>query len=1076
MHETDRTHVLPLAAPGEPWDPALVRELVGDARIVLLGEGAHGVDDFARLADGLFRTLASDLGFTAFVRESGFAEGIEVDDWIQGGPGEVGDIARAGLTYGFGESEAVRRQLTWMRAENARGRSPLRFWGMDLPGSATSPGSAVRLCLARIPAEAGDDELRRITDLGGRTEAAIAWETRDEAAREQIRAGIRGLLDRVERHGDDLARRSAETLRAFLAELSWSGGEGPYPRESLMAGTVNWIAEREERILVLAHNAHVRREPLHGRPSLGSLLQERWGSDLRVIGMTSGRGPVVSFAERSPRPFDWEATLAEREPVPGSLEHALDPLGDAVVDLRRAPAALLAGVVGTLAGTGLDPLADAATAFDAIAHLRRASLVEGRLERLRAEFGAPAAAGAPPLARTGATVETVAGIAVADPYRWLEGDAAADPEVGAWQRAQAAYAEETIWAGRDRDAVRALIERSHAGARPELPVGAGGRWFRAEGRRIVVADEPYGPGRALVDLAEFDGPGRTAVLSWFAPSPDGTVLAVGVCTDGSEHNRVELVDVRSATRRDDAPPELLHSAWGGGISWRPDSGGFSFLGLSGPAHDFHQVVYRRDLGVRGPSELEHVPLPEGSREYTRIQFSPDGRWAVASHRVGTPFPVAVRDLHDPSGGWRPFLAPGPETVAGHVVGDRYVAVTDRGAPRRRLVAIPLDAADPDDPACWAELVPESDAVLRSVLPVGDALYLSEFHRTAARVRILRGDGTEQGVLPLPGEGALAAPFFPLTGLAATSDGSFVFAFSTLTSSWGVYRHRPGGALEMLREPAVTIDAHAELRAATAPDGTPIPYHVVRPRGASGPGPVLISAYGAAGIPTLPQYQPDLAAFVAAGGTLVQAYLRGGGEFGSAWFRAADRERRGVRDEDLLAVAEHLLAEGVAAPGRLALTGGSDGGLMCGNAITACPELWRAVLPRAPLLDLVGGFRNPYLDFVIRKAWGDPADPVDVARMIALSPYERVRPAEYPLLYVEAGANDPRCPPWQARKFVARLQAAQRGPAPILLHVYENAGHGSGTGHDVIVAQDAAWLACLLGALGLPDPDPVSVPR
>lgn len=130
--------------------------------------------------------------------------------------------------------------------------------------------------------------------------------------------GHQGLLDRVERHGDDLARRSAETLRAFLAELSWSGGEGSYPRESLMAGTVSWIAEREERILVLAHNAHVRREPLHGRPTLGSLLQERWGSDLRVIGMTSGRGPVVSFAERSPRPFDWEATLAEREPVPGS--------------------------------------------------------------------------------------------------------------------------------------------------------------------------------------------------------------------------------------------------------------------------------------------------------------------------------------------------------------------------------------------------------------------------------------------------------------------------------------------------------------------------------------------------------------------------------------------------------------------------------------------------------------------------------------------------------------------------------------------------------------------------------------
>ncbi|PRB07627.1 prolyl oligopeptidase family serine peptidase [Microbacterium sp. MYb64] len=677
---------------------------------------------------------------------------------------------------------------------------------------------------------------------------------------------------------------------------------------------------------------------------------------------------------------------------------------------------------------------------------------------------------AAPDTRTQDTVEIVAGIAVPDPYRWLEDDAAVPGEVADWQQAQAAHAEETIWAGHDRDAVRAVVERSHAGAWPELPRSGGGHWFRVEGRELQVADEPYGPGRSLVDLARFDEPGRTAVLSWFAPSPDGTVLALGVCTDGSEHNRVELVDVRTGARRDDAPPELLHSSWGGGISWFADSTGFAFLGLGGTAHDFRQVVYRRTLGDHGPSAIEDVPVPEGSREYTRIQFSADGRWAVAAHRVGTPFPVAVRDLTDPGAGWRPFLRPGRETVSGHIVGHRYVAVTDLDAPRRRLVAIPLDAADPADPSCWTELVAESDAVLRAVLPVGDALYLSEFHRTAARVRILDADGAEQGVVPLPGEGALAAPFFPLTGLSAESrDGSFLFAFSTLTTSWGVYRHRPGGALEVLRDPEIVIDATAEMREAIAQDGTAIPYHLVRPRCAQGSAPALISAYGAAGIPTLPQYQPDLAAFLASGGTVVQAYLRGGGEFGSAWFRAADRERRGTRDGDLIAVAEHVLAEGSAAPGRLALTGGSDGGLMCGNAITARPELWAAVLPRAPLLDLVGGFRNPYLEFVIRKAWGDPEDPVDVARMISLSPYERVRPAEYPLLYVEAGANDPRCPPWQARKFVARMQAAQRGPAPILLHVYENAGHGSGTGHDVIVAQDAAWLACLLGALDLPDP-------
>lgn len=394
MSETDPPCTRPLGEPGEPWDPTLVRDLVGDARVVLLGEGAHGIDDFARLGDGLFRTLAAELDFTAFVRESGFAEGLTVDAWIQGGSGAVEEVARTGITYRFGESDAVRGQLRWMRTENARrrdadpGAGALRFWGMDLPGSSTSPGPAVRVCLDRIPAQPGDDELRRLTELGGRTEAAVAWDGADEVARDRIRDGIAGLLIRVHRDGDDVARRSAATLAAFLAELSWDGEPGAYPRERLMADTVAWIAAREERILVLAHNAHVRREPLHGRATMGALLHERFGDALRVIGMTYSRGPVVSFAERSPRPFDWEATLTEREPAPGTIERAFDALGDVLIDLRCAPAALLDGVEGTLAGAELDPVADFPAAFDAIAHRHRAALVPGHLDRLRAEFGA----------------------------------------------------------------------------------------------------------------------------------------------------------------------------------------------------------------------------------------------------------------------------------------------------------------------------------------------------------------------------------------------------------------------------------------------------------------------------------------------------------------------------------------------------------------------------------------------------------------------------------------------------------------------------------------------------------------
>lgn len=681
-----------------------------------------------------------------------------------------------------------------------------------------------------------------------------------------------------------------------------------------------------------------------------------------------------------------------------------------------------------------------------------------------------------PPSRTVDVVEDVAGIRIPDPYRWLEDDT---DEVDAWQRAQAALAAETVRAGGRSEDARALVARYDVGARPELPRHAGGVWFRATedddgsgaGTVIVVSAEPFAAGRRLVALAAFDDDDHPAVLSWLAPSPDGKVLALGVCTDGSEHNTVRLIDVATGRVRDDAPPEVLHSAWGGGVSWLPDSSGFLFLALSGDAAEFRQLVHRHELGGRGPSAVEEIPLPPGSREYTRVQFSTDGRWAVASHRVGRPVPVAVRDLHAGTP-WRRFLDEGADTVAGHIIGDEYIAVTDRGAARGRVVAIRLDDPHPQDAGRWRTVVPEGETVLRAVHPVGAHLYLTGFEETVARVRVLRVDGSLVEV-PLPGDGALGGAFFPLTGLVPDDgSGAFLFAFSSLTTSWGVYRHRPGDAsVDELLAPRVALEATVEYRRARAADGTPIPYHVVRPAGETSPGPApaLISAYGAAGIPTLPRYQPDLAAFVAAGGVLVQAYLRGGGEFGSDWFRAADREDRRVRDGDLVAVARDLIDRGVSAPDRLALTGGSDGGLMCGVAVTEHPELWRAVLPRAPLLDLIGGIRIPYLEFVIRKAWGDPDDAGDVRRLRRSSPYELVTASEFPLVYVQAGATDPRCPPAQSRKFVARMQAAQRGTQPILLHVYENAGHGAGTSPDVLQAQDAEWLACLMAALGLDGP-------
>ncbi|MFJ8372479.1 erythromycin esterase family protein [Streptomyces sp. NPDC094461] len=387
-------------------DMAALRRLIGGARVVALGEGAHNITEFYGLRDLLFRFLVRECGFTGLVLESGFAEGLAVDEWIDGGPGRVETVARDGITYRFGECEPMRRQLRWMRRRNSGGSPKVSFYGMDLPGSSTSPGPAVRACLDRLPARPGDEELRRLSDLGDRSQAAVRYAAMSPSDRARLLEGLRGLGERAlcaHRHGgqddedSEIALWCAASLRAFVAEADEDGTspEGPHPREAFMARSVEWILRRERRVVVSAHNAHVRRTPLHGRPTLGGLLSAELGADLVVIGTTYGSGPEVTFTQRSSRPFDCDVTLGARTPTPESVESRLDRLGQevALLDPRRAPAGFFDGVEGTLAGGELDPVDDFPAAYDALLHFRRVNRIPGAFERSRAEFTAAAGAG-----------------------------------------------------------------------------------------------------------------------------------------------------------------------------------------------------------------------------------------------------------------------------------------------------------------------------------------------------------------------------------------------------------------------------------------------------------------------------------------------------------------------------------------------------------------------------------------------------------------------------------------------------------------------------------------------------------
>lgn len=674
--------------------------------------------------------------------------------------------------------------------------------------------------------------------------------------------------------------------------------------------------------------------------------------------------------------------------------------------------------------------------------------------------------------------DTLAGVAFPDPYQWLEQES---EEVRQWQRSQAKLASAHVREWSHYERLRHLVARFST-ERPErgagMPRYAAGLWFRAqvpEGAsqaQAVVADEAMGNGRVLFDpMAEH--PECPPFLSWLSPSPDARTLALGVCTDGSENNSIWLIDVATGRALTDPPPQILMDNWTGGVHWLPDSSGFIFSALQNGRVEFGQRVYlHRRFPTPTTVELD-VPWIGAKKDYQMVVISRDGRYAVALERLINPIPVAVAVLGEVSLRWRSFVTSIGGTVAGHVVGERYIAVTDVGAPRGRLIAIPLDAQDPNDPQCWQEMIGESDAVLRTVTPVGEVLYLSEFVDTYSRVRIVNLDAKVLGELPLPGRGAVSELQFPLMNMLPKGHPQkYLFGFSSLTVSPGIYSHAPGQeGIQTLLAPKVRLaNTVVEDHWAVVADGTRVPYHVVRRADVKidQPQPTLIYAYGGFNVPLMPQFPGPMAAFIAAGGVFVHAHLRGGGEFGLNWWQAGRCQNKQNCYHDLYAVAEDLIAAKRSTSQLLSVTGHSNGGLMAGVAVTQRPDLWAVAVPRVPRLDLIGCCRTSYGRWsTLQDRSTNLEDPEEARRLATFSPYHLVKDGvRYPAVFIAAGDTDPRCPPQDARKFAARLQKATAGSAPILVHVWENVGHGWASDKKIAETENTEWLAFVLRHLGV----------
>jgi len=641
---------------------------------------------------------------------------------------------------------------------------------------------------------------------------------------------------------------------------------------------------------------------------------------------------------------------------------------------------------------------------------------------------------------------SIGGIEYDDPYQWLE---ATTPEVLDWQAAQNALTDRLLagqaaLAGQFDELLEACFVDTVACFAPREVGGQWWRQYRPGHQRyqvIEVAPSPSTPGRIVFDanaLSDMEEP----VLGRWAPSPDGTKLLASISAGGGAPRHLVLELATGSILRDGLEGQGVSF-----VAWGPASDELYYTATEVEASGSDQPrpvtrMYRQALQPGAPRQPESIEFPHPAAWPV---LSNDGRFLLAMMDQTAARPAYIKDLA--GGDWRPFLRDLPAGCRGHIVGDEYVAVTTLDAPRGRVVGIPL--RDPGEPARWRVIVPETDARIAGVTPVGAELIVGDFLDGATRLRRIGLAGEPRGDIELPGLGAVGK--FALGHILSGIDDlvwsgltGISFIYSSTTSAPAPYRWTPDTGLERIAAPRIVLNDVAETRHfATSRDGTRVPYRVYRAHGAPQDAPVIVTGYGGFNVPWLPAYDAMAAAWIMAGGIWVHTHLRGGGELGTEWWQGGRLHRKQNTFDDMNAVAEALIASGLASRDRLGVIGSSNGGLLAGAAIVQRPDLYGAAVPQVPILDLLR-FRNDPVTYAIGLAdYGNPNLPEHARYLHECSPYHGVVPGKnYPAVLLDAGEHDRACPPWHARKMAARLQAATGGAGPVLLRVRVGTGHNA----------------------------------
>ncbi|MFB4318463.1 prolyl oligopeptidase family protein [Actinomadura sp. 21ATH] len=646
-------------------------------------------------------------------------------------------------------------------------------------------------------------------------------------------------------------------------------------------------------------------------------------------------------------------------------------------------------------------------------------------------------------------VDDLHGHQVADPYRWLEDRAGGDTE--AWLAAQEQLFQERIGGLPGRERLRERLTELLSAGSVGPPVWRGDWCFYTrrgadQEHPVLYTAGPDGGERVLIDPMALDPAGTTTLDGW-QPDKEGRRLAYKISKGGDEESLLYVMDVATGERVEGPIDRGRYSA----AAWLPGGEAYYYVRRLPPGavpageEQYHRRVYLHRVGT-DPETDDVLIFGDGldKTNYYGVGVSRDGRWLTISASQGTAprNDLWIADLHA-SAPEAPALRVVQEGVdAGtslHVGRDgRAYIFTDRGAPRSRLCV-----ADPADPAYenWRDLVPEDPEAVLTDYAILDGVLLAGWTRHAISEITVHdlATGERTGTVPLPGLGTIG-------GLVERPEGGHEawFAYTDNVTPTRVLRYdaRTGEAGTWATAPGTVDVPEIESRQVTytSYDGTEVRMLVLSRPGATGPRPAILYGYGGFNISLTPAYSASILAWVEAGGVYAVANLRGGSEEGEEWHRAGMRENKQNVFDDFHAAAEKLIADGLTTPARLAISGGSNGGLLVGAALTQRPDLYRAVVCSAPLLDMVR-----YERFGLGQTWNDEygtaADPEEFGWLLGYSPYHRVRKGvAYPAVLFTVFDSDTRVDPLHARKMCAALQHATSGDAPILLRNEAEVGH------------------------------------